>query len=222
MILFIFIIQILNSFEILYNFNATKGDFWEIHTKYSNTNLDTVLVNVDSIGVAKINGKILKKLYVTYNYLNLYRIGDTTKYSSVIIQVLGDIDFLINIIDKRFGACDIDFINSLRCYEDSEFGFYNTGLRDSCDYTYVWVSIQQNQTSNDFMVYPNPFENRLMIQIHDNEHLNYELFNLSGVTLKKGHETNLDLSAFQNGIYFLKIIVNNRQVKTVKIIKHLP
>lgn len=113
-------------------------------------------------------------------------------------------------------------LNSLRCYEDSELGFYNTGLRDSCDYTYVWVSIQQSPTASDINVYPNPFETKLFIEARDNNYLNYEIFDLRGSLLKQGRETDIDLSNLQNGIYFLKATIKNRQCKMIKIIKHLP
>jgi hypothetical protein len=99
----------IDSFEILYNFNVLKNDYWKIHIKNSISKLDTVIVKVDSVGETKINNRILKRLFVTYNYINLYKIGDTIKENSEIIQTLGDIKFLINIRDRQTGACDINF-----------------------------------------------------------------------------------------------------------------
>ena len=116
----------------------------------------------------------------------------------------------------------MDFIHSLRCYEDNKFGLYNTGIRDSCDYTYILSSIQLNQATNNPIIFPNPAENRIRIRIQANDELNYELFNLSGVLLKKGNETDVDLSAIADGVYFLRLTINKSQSKMIKIIKHLP
>jgi len=138
----------IDSFQLLYNFSAIKGDVWEINIKNYDKSIDTVFVQVDSVGTVEINGYILKKLYVTYNYLSFYETGITYQINSEIIQLFGDIRFLINIIDIQFGSCDMDFLHSLRCYEDNEFGFYNAEIRDSCDYRYILSSIKLNQAIN--------------------------------------------------------------------------
>jgi hypothetical protein len=212
----------IDSFEILYNFNSVKGDSWIISTKYPDKPRDTIVVVVDSVDYIGINAHNLKRLYVTYNHLNFYAKGDTYKTKSTIVQVLGDTKLLINITDRLIGVCDMNFLLSLRCYNDSILGFYTTGLRDSCSYKYDWLSIDSLQQSNDLTIYPNPTKGIIMISNQNYKIINYELIDIQGLVLKRGRDNKIDLSSFKVGIYFLRLTINNNRSKVLKLVKHLP
>jgi hypothetical protein len=217
--------QDIDNFEILYNFNAIAGDSWQIRTKDHEDKIDTVEIKVDSTGMININDKQLKKLYVTYKYNYKHSSSDwieTYQDRSTIIESLGDINFLININDKYRGVCDIDFIHSLRCYEDTVLGYYSTGYRDSCTYTYKWTSINNKSVSNILKVYPNPFNNVLTISNDFDENIYYEIYSFNGLLIKSGTENEIDLSYVKYGVYILRAKINNENIKSIKIIKHLP
>ncbi len=73
--------------------------------------------------------------------------------------------------------------------------------------------------------YPNPTTDYITLKIEneDKHELSYQIFDtresvLSNVKIY-GSETNIKLSNFVTGIYFLKIVKKNKEVKTFKIIK---
>ena len=75
-------------------------------------------------------------------------------------------------------------------------------------------------------VFPNPTAGFLTLRVDDylNMDLSYQLFDIGGRLLKNNKvtesETTIDMVRFSAGTYFLKIIDNNRDVKTFKIIKY--
>ncbi len=197
----------IDDFEVLYNFNSKQGDSWQIKTKDRNNIIDTVVVSIDSIGTKDINGKKLKELFVSYKYNYKLSINQVQSYqeSSTILESLGDLNFIININDKYRGVCDINFIHSLRCYEDTVLGFYSSGLRDSCTYSYKWTSINSNQTFNYLYVYPNPTDGILLIHSEYKNKTHYDLFDLNGFFLKSGDETKLNLFSISRWNLFIAI-----------------
>jgi hypothetical protein len=74
-------------------------------------------------------------------------------------------------------------------------------------------------------VYPNPVSDNLTIAIKDIELscLSYQIFDLYGNLLRKEEisspTTEISMSNFFPAVYFLKVSLNNIEVKTFKIIK---
>jgi hypothetical protein len=208
-----------DTFQILYNFNASPNDTWTITYKDLDERFDTVTIQVDSVLPITINSRVLKKQYVTYYYD--YK-TDTDKgfgERSVIIETLGDMNFLINIHDMYYSLCDDDNINGLRCYKDPQFGFYSSDLRTSCDYTYKWTSTQDLSISY-LEPFPNPVLDYLKISIDDKSDIFYELFEVDGQLIKSGNDNIVDMREYLPGLYFIKIYENNKTMKTYKILKH--
>ena len=75
-------------------------------------------------------------------------------------------------------------------------------------------------------VYPNPTSNFLYLKIesYNNEQLSYHLFNGNGKLLEDkrltGEVTAIPMSHFVPAIYFLKVIDEQKELKTFKVIKH--
>lgn len=213
-----------DSFEVLYNFNSQPGDFWQIRMKDLDNIIDTVTIVVDSIGIRNVNNKIFKSLYVSYNYEFKFGGGTTFSYidKSEIVESLGDINLVINILRKRSFVCDDSNLHSLRCYKDSLVGLYSTGIRKTCDYTYKWTGVEQNSSDSSAFVYPNPVSNILKFQSEYLSTYNYEVFDIKGSIIKKGFSNEIDFTNFDQGIYILKLIGADKQVTIKKIIKHVP
>lgn len=73
--------------------------------------------------------------------------------------------------------------------------------------------------------YPNPVMHNLTLTIDNFESstLNYQLYNMRGTPLQSGeitdNQTSIDMSNLAPAIYFVKVMQNNKELKTFKIIK---
>lgn len=71
-------------------------------------------------------------------------------------------------------------------------------------------------------VFPNPTANFVTLKSGKHTDLSYQLFDLHGKLLKNKKNTSgekIALEKFKSGTYLLKIIQNNKEIKTFKIIK---
>lgn len=210
----------IDTFQILYDFNANTGDEWIINTTDDNIS-QKIILHVDSVSTIDINSYKLPILFVTYHYF--YDVGfgfeSGTEIKSTVIKNIGDIYFLINIISPEDGACDVDYISNLRCYQDSDIGFYSTMSRDSCTYSYIWTPTQSISESI-ISLYPNPVNDILNLSIDKGIQFNYQLFDINGQLIKIGNDSKLDLRSCENGLYFIKLFIEDNYSSTHKILKH--
>ena len=77
------------------------------------------------------------------------------------------------------------------------------------------------------IVYPNPTTNFLSLKIENSklDNVSYQLYDELGQLLTEkridANETKIELSQFSSAIYFLKVVSNNQELKSFKIIKKL-
>jgi len=75
-------------------------------------------------------------------------------------------------------------------------------------------------------VYPNPTTNFVLLKVEsdNSKDMSYQLFDINGKRFDtkklEGNEITISMEQYVAGTYFLKIIENNREVKTFKIIKN--
>ena len=75
------------------------------------------------------------------------------------------------------------------------------------------------------MVYPNPTVNLLSLEVkdYDTTAMHYQLFDLNGRLILDNkiatNTTTISLEQYPSAVYLLKVIDNNKEVKTFKIIK---
>lgn len=85
---------------------------------------------------------------------------------------------------------------------------------------------QAKGTNLECSAYPNPTTDFLTLNIenYNNENLSYQLFDISGKLLENkkltSNETTISMTNLVSATYFLKVIDNNKVVKTFKIIKN--
>jgi hypothetical protein len=209
-----------DTFEILYNFKAKKGDSWTTFF-YFMDELDTLKVTVDSIFTVTINGHKLIRQRITYSRLNQDPLYDWS-YDAEVTEIIGDSYFLFNLRSTKI-LCVGNESAGLRCYEDPDFGFYSTGIADSCNYTYFETGIGKIETKKDFELYPNPTKGNLLIKTDQTEQLKYEIIGLTGLVIKSGEissETYINISDLQQGIYAVRIISKSAIVGTKKLVKN--
>ncbi len=95
---------------------------------------------------------------------------------------------------------------------------------------YEFVTLSNKDLTNISLsmdVYPNPTTNiiNLIITNYDYKDLFYEIYDINGRLIRKKSEiknleTSIDLSQNPTGVYILKILKNNEQIKNFKIIKN--
>ena len=87
------------------------------------------------------------------------------------------------------------------------------------------IGIEEMEGQILLTVYPNPATDFLILKIknYNGKNLFYQLYDISGKLLEnkkvEGNETSIDMSNLLNATYLLKVIDNNNEVKTFKIIK---
>lgn len=83
---------------------------------------------------------------------------------------------------------------------------------------YVEISLQMS-------VYPNPTQNSLSLEVKQNniDNMQYQLFDLNGRLLVSetivASTTPIEMARYAEAVYLLKVIQNNIELKTFKIIK---
>jgi len=74
--------------------------------------------------------------------------------------------------------------------------------------------------------YPNPSTDHLVLKIYESEiyELTYQLFDINGKLLEvnkvEGNLSTITLRRYAPSVYFLKVMLGDRDVKTFKIVKH--
>ena len=206
----------LDTFQLLYRFNANKNDSWtlKIHEDQTGRN-DTLHIFVDSTGYMVANNQALKLLYVTYSvrYEN-----DSARYHSRIVEKFGDLLFMFNFYPFSNLACDMNLPNGIRCYEDTAFGNYHFALTDSCSYT--WTGINSIKKWN-LILYPNPTEETIQIS-GLNEPASITINDMDGNIVESGviKDSQVVTKYLSKGIYLLRIINSKGiQLSNEKIVK---
>jgi len=216
----------LDTFQLISCFNSSRGESWDILIKDWDESIDTVTVTVDSINSILINENTLRQLHVTYSLKDYDSEGSEIQnydYTSRIIEKIGDVDYFFNFPVNAGLMCDDNYSQGLRCYEDPSFGFYSTGIADSCTYTYKWTGIDKKDNDLNFEIYPNPTSDRIMLKTTIHSEMTIKIYDFSGHMVlvdKMIANTELDISELSSGIYFLQLTDSKKIIGLSKIIKN--
>ncbi len=197
--------NVTNQFTVLYDFNKNTGGTWTINADSCN-----VLITVDSTDTEVVNGFSLKVLYITSNYQAVF--------SGKIVQHFGHLRRpypnmrVFCYMQPLDGQC----YTGLRCYDDSSFGFHSFNIAPSCDNI---TSVNEENSSNAFTIYPNPSSNLLNIEttFAKKENVHISLYNAMGVkvmNIEQGlvvgtYNKQLNIESLPSGVYFLSIQTDN-------------
>jgi hypothetical protein len=217
--------EFINSFQLLYAFNAQVGDSWSFLLGQSNKPvIDTVQITVDSIYSETINAQLLRGLKVRYSLFSYDGTQSPWVTESHFSEVIGDFDFLFNFPGMTSAViCDEEYPSKLRCYSDNTFGSYETGIVDSCSHTAVYVGVEEIDVT-DINLWPNPVKNVLFLQNDYLEGTEIGIFDITGSLLFSKSILNsnqvvaLDVSSLDNGIYFVQVKSPNKTISK-KIVK---
>lgn len=200
-----------DSFQILYCMNANQGDSWDIRIP-DLSDEDTISVSINSIDLITINGVELKRFDVTYttHFDNM-----NFSYNSFIIERIGDLNYMFNIMPEWSYTCDEAYISGLRCYNESNSGIYSTGISETCDFqSFVGISeIDQSES----IIYPNPSNDIIYFAMDDSSNVLYAIFDLQGHEVLNGiYNSSINIASLNPGSYILTINENGT-LKTTKL-----
>ncbi|MBM78809.1 MAG: hypothetical protein CL846_10035 [Crocinitomicaceae bacterium] len=105
---------------------------------------------------------------------------------------------------------------------DANHGTNPTQLNYVKDFFTVDCSSTGYQTNNDqkIMAFPNPVHASLNISVGNHiSEIEFKLFDARGILLETSSATNIDLSQYANGIYFLRIFYDEK-IEEIKVLKN--
>lgn len=195
---------------LLYDFSLTEGDSILVE---SNSEYD-LYFNVTDVDTIDYNGVERRKITLQfYNYAWV-----------TWIEGIGNIEGLL--MDWRSYTMAMDPMPNvrLRCYEHNEECLYsdfsfNESIYDC--YTPLYTGLEENETQNNILLYPNPAKERLYINTSI-PIKQMTICNLLGQEIQKYNNlettSSINISGLNEGVYFVKIYTE-KVVHTTKIIK---
>jgi hypothetical protein len=105
-------------------------------------------------------------------------------------------------------------------------GTITQGVQQPYEISVVTAIENTNVINLECIVYPNPTKGliRLIVESMDNENLKYKLYDINGALLQdkkvESRVTEISMENLSASIYFLKVIINNKEVKVFKIVKN--
>jgi hypothetical protein len=194
---------------LLYDFSLTEGDsiLAESNGEYD------LYFNVTDVDTIDYNGVERRKITLQfYNYAWI-----------TWIEGIGNIEGLL--MDWRSYTMAMDPMPDvrLRCYEYNEECLYsdfsfNESIYDC--YTPLYTGLEENETQNNILLYPNPAKERLYINTSI-PIKQMTICNLLGQEIQKYNNlektSSIDISGLKEGVYFVKIYTE-KVVYATKII----
>lgn len=172
-------------------------------------NLYNTLSNIQSAGLEDI---FIAKIDQGGNYLSTRKIGGTSYDNSYSIATNG---VTLSIVGSFIGTSNFNpepYVSPVNLYSTS-----------NSEDVFILTLEDASLTHPDFAtetvnVYPTLVNDYVFIETKDNQKTATEIYNTLGKQMIKTELQNIDLTAFERGIYFLKINTESGS-KTIKIIK---
>jgi hypothetical protein len=193
--------------NLLYDFTKNEGEYWLMPQ-----NEDTVFV--DSVkNIVLTNGQTRRVQYVHF-----YQCTLDLCFVGPVIENIGNTNFLLPYVA---GSSPPE--GPMRCYSENGLIVYNEF--QPCDYQ---SGVKENNSVQDKIEVQNPVINTLNIHIVDLSLLPLKTINIYNsfgkLICQKNQISNnnivIDFSDKSNGFYYVKIVLNNNELITKKIIKN--
>jgi len=110
--------------------------------------------------------------------------------------------------------------------QTSTTGKVTQGVQQPYEILVVTGTDDANGISIEFMVYPNPATDYLKLKVggYNLENLTFRLYDIQGSAIQKGEivnqETIIETGGLPPAAYYLRVIDNQKEIKTFKIIKN--
>jgi hypothetical protein len=214
----------LDTLQFLYDFTANVGDSWNMLflDPSASPDLDTLEVTVDSLDTININGFNLKRWFVTYDFkAEVFPFS----YTGIIVENIGDLYYMFNFPGEDIIACDANYPDYIRCYEDTVIGFQAFNGYDSTTCEQILTNVPEQQKVVELLVYPNPFQNSTTVEFKlESKAERLTVTNIFGDVVQsielysKDVKAELDLSECPSGVYFCMVQIGSKSISTKKII----
>lgn len=213
-----------SNFYPLYIFNGKIGDTYLTAGNNIIEGCDsTVIVTINNIGNTQINGITLRWVDISTD--------DTAgfNFSGRMIENIGMIDFYMFPEYNYTCIVDANEGGSFRCYFTEDSLFYSANPQNPCDY--VWIGINDLNITQRILVYPNPFENKLFVELEGLKtmsNLSLKIFDIFGnevLNFLNSDSSNpllffeLELDQIKSGLYCIVFYKSNEKVLSKLIIK---
>ena len=243
-----FNLQLLNSISpgiidstIVKSQDAYSGTYaMELRSKtlsgaLADTIIPLVILNLKNDNLDSANMKITNTLLSLSGYIKQDLVSADSNSTSIIVSVyskgsltgIGAIKFNVDIVD--YSSFDIPIF-----YFDTIAGdaieIWITGgngdapvpgnimLLDDFELHYQTVTGVEETISSEISVYPNPFNDQLIIELQSSNTMEFNIYSIIGEMVLKGSVSSdintIDLSNLPPNIYFLKI--ENQSIKLIK------
>lgn len=199
------------NFDLLYAFNASPGESWDIPRFIWNP-LDTIHVEVLGTSSTVIDGYPLRVLEVEIT--TIYEgSGATWPVPATITERLGH-----SIYHFLWGyeACDMDILGGLRCYQDSAISWLNPQL-PQCD---LGTGIDETNENGSWSLQPNVIERNTTASLLCTEPgLDWSLFDGQGRIVSSGSASvgRTAINIARPGGYLLVLSRNGRTLGRERI-----
>jgi hypothetical protein len=207
-----------NQFQVLYNFNVTSGDHWDLGVDTNTFKCSKSTVIVDSIGTVNINNHNFRWIYVS-------SLPNSSKVlKGRIIERFGAAKEYLFPVDNYCDStvCVDDYFMSFLCYQDTTFNLYNPTNSD-CE---PYLNIESVEISDSYIfIYPNPANDKISIlqtgdyfTINEIKIINFQGQEITTMSLNtKESILTIAVNHLSKGIYFLQFktdkgIVNKKLV----------
>lgn len=206
----------LGNFQILYDLTKRVGESWRYPVPGNNdyNPPDTLIRTVTRSYTTIINGVARKTLDVTDRLRTSY-----VQHDATIIERIGDIHYLFYFMTQYTAVCDGRFSEGLRCYDDKNFGHYETGIVPYCTYS---VDIETTRVTPEVEIYPNPTSDLVTLTVNGNAPLVAALTTITGQKVAEQAMTSrveFSLATLPQGVYLIVLNQENRTIGSYKVVK---
>jgi len=159
-----------DSFYLLYDFFSLPNDEWIISGNI--LSCDSLgKVKVDSVDTIIIDSFAIRKLKLSPVDSSHWEFKD------IVLERIGCLEYMFPEPNINCGMFDIGEGGALRCYEDSIFGKYETGIAPSCDF--IVTGIKEKQSFEDrVIIYPKIASREISIRLPDQKVNNYGIYRI--------------------------------------------
>jgi len=197
---------------------------------------DTVFLNArgvtDAVFIIKINGALETNSYSRVSLINGAQAKNVFWLVNGAVDIANNSEFNGTIVSQ--GAVNLYTATAINGRVLTGVGSISTNaITSAADINVTecntevggdpWTSVEEFDVNSKVSIYPNPFSNMINLDIESDQIQNYklEIYNSLGVVLVNSSlnagANKVDMSKLSSGVYFYKVMGNNRIVKSGKL-----
>lgn len=185
-----------NSWDTLYNFNASIGESWRMAKQPMTNACDSnSILTVTATGTKIINSLALDYLVVEFSF--------PSGFSDTIVEKIGFTGSYMLPYDGCDGELDVNEGGEFRCFSDDNFTTYKPHFTDNCDFI---VGLNELDSKFNIQITPNPASSKIeLIGVDDQNVVIMKDLQGRNCSFKRIGNT-IFIDHLPNGIYVLSIL----------------